>query len=255
MILADTHTHLNLKEFDADLDDVIQNAIQKGIKYFILPNIDSSTASRINEITDKYPQHCFALWGLHPTSVNENYKDEIQKMNSLFENHKYIGIGETGIDLYWDKTFLTQQQESFRVHINKSISENLPLIIHSRQSHEAIMEVLSEFKTEKLKGIFHCFSGNVEQAEQVIELGFKIGVGGVVTYKNSLLKEVVENISLENIVLETDAPYLSPVPYRGKRNESAYIYEIAEFVAKIKNISISKVAEITTSNTMKLFFQ
>lgn len=255
MILADTHTHLNLKEFDADLDDVIQNAIQKGIKYFILPNIDSSTASRINEITDKYPQHCYALWGLHPTSVNENYKDEIQKMDDLFKNHKYIGIGETGIDLYWDKTFLTQQQESFRVHINKSISENLPLIIHSRQSHEAIMEVLSEFKSEKLKGIFHCFSGNVEQAEQVIELGFKIGVGGVVTYKNSLLKEVVENISLENIVLETDAPYLSPVPYRGKRNESAYIYEIAEFVAKIKNISISKVAEITTSNTMKLFFQ
>ena len=255
MILADTHTHLNLKEFDADLDDVIQNAIHKGIKYFILPNIDSSTASRINEITDKYPQHCFALWGLHPTSVNENYKDEIKKMNRLFENHKYIGIGETGIDLYWDKTFLTQQQESFRIHINKSISENIPLIIHSRQSHEAIMEVLSEFKTEKLQGIFHCFSGNVEQAEQVIELGFKIGVGGVVTYKNSLLKEVVENVSLEDIVLETDAPYLSPVPYRGKRNESAYIYEIAEFIAKIKNISISKVAEITTSNTMKLFFQ
>jgi len=253
MILADTHTHLNLKEFDAELNDVIQNATSKGIQYFILPNIDSSTVGRIKEICNNYPQQCFALWGLHPTSVNENYKEEIQKIDDLFQDCKYVGIGETGIDLYWDKTYLAQQQQSFCVHIQKSITENIPLIIHSRQSHEAIMEVLSSFKTEKLNGIFHCFSGNVEQAEEVIALGFKIG--GVVTYKNSVLKEVVENVSLENIVLETDAPYLTPVPHRGKRNESAYIYEIADFVATIKRINIKEVAEITTSNAMKLFFK
>ena len=254
MILTDTHTHLYSKEFDADKTALIEKAIDSGVTRFFLPNIDSQSIPGMFQIEKQFPDNCFAMMGLHPCSVNESYQQELMVIEHWLSKRKFVGIGEIGVDLYWDKTFFEQQQDAFRRQIQLAKKYNLPYIIHSRNSFNEVMEIINEFKNENLKAIFHCFSGNVQQAEQVIASGnFKLGIGGVVTFKNSGLDKVVEVIDLKHLVLETDAPYLTPVPHRGKRNEPEYLLLVAKKIAEIKNISIEEVATVTTQNSVEVF--
>lgn len=254
MFLIDTHAHLFLEQFNEDREQVIQNALEKGVKKIFLPDIDSSTSSSVIEMAKKYPDICFPMIALHPTSVKENFKDELKHVEYMLENEKYYGIGETGIDLYWDKTFLKEQIEAFRFQINLAKKMALPLIIHARDSFNEIFSVIDELNDENLKGIFHSFTGNKEHVSKILSYkGFKIGIGGIITFKNSKLPEVVKEIDLEHLVLETDSPYLAPTPKRGKRNESAYLIYIAEKIAEIHNVDIQTVANITTENAKILF--
>ncbi|HVA97815.1 MAG TPA: TatD family hydrolase [Bacteroidia bacterium] len=254
MIFTDTHTHLYAKEFDIDRNQLIENAIQKGVQRFFLPNIDSTFITDLLQLKNNFPENCFPMIGLHPCSVNENYVQELAIAANYLSKEKFIAIGEIGIDLYWDKTFFSQQQFAFRTQIEWAKKWNLPIVIHSRNSFDEVYEILSETNDNKLKGIFHCFSGNVEQAKKIIALGnFKLGIGGVLTFKNSGLDNVVKEIDLEHLVLETDAPYLAPTPHRGKRNEPSYLVLIAEKLAAIKNCSVEEIAEITTQNSKIIF--
>lgn len=254
MILTDTHTHLYSKEFDADRTALIEKAIGAGVSRFFMPNVDSESIAGMYEVEKQFPDHCFAMMGLHPCSVNEDYPKELQVVEHWLSKRKFTAIGEIGIDLYWDKTFFVQQQDAFRRQIQLAKKYNLPYVIHSRNSFNEVMEIVNEFKNENIKAIFHCFSGNVEQAEQVIAAGnFKLGIGGVVTFKNSGLDKVVKAIDLKHLVLETDAPYLAPVPHRGKRNEPDYLLLIAKKIAEIKNISVEEVAAVTTENSREVF--
>ncbi len=254
MILTDTHTHLYAEQFDEDIDSVIQNCLSKGIERLFLPNIDSSSINNMMALTQKYPTTCFPMMGLHPTAVKENYLEEVALVEDWLAKYKFCAVGEIGIDLYWDKTFLKEQQDAFRHQIILAKKYNLPFIIHCRDSFNEIFEILDDMNDEKMKGIFHCFTGNIEQANHIINYGgFKIGVGGVVTFKNSGLDKVVEQIDVKHLVLETDSPYLAPVPYRGKRNESTYLYNIAEKIADIYNISVEELASITTKNSQEVF--
>lgn len=254
MILTDTHTHLYSKEFENDSALLIQKAIDLGISRFFMPNVDSESIPGMLQIEKHFPDHCFAMMGLHPCSVNATYQHELSVVGYWLNKRKFIAIGEIGIDLYWDKTFFEQQQDAFRRQIELAKKYKLPYIIHSRNSFNEVMEIVSEFKNDNIKAIFHCFSGNVEQAEQVIAAGnFKLGIGGVATFKNSGLDKVVEAIDLKHIVLETDAPYLAPTPHRGKRNDPEYLLLIAKRIAEIKNISLEEVAAITTQNSKDVF--
>ncbi len=254
MILTDTHTHLYSKEFENDSALLIQKAIDLGISRFFMPNVDSESIPGMLQIEKHFPDHCFAMMGLHPCSVNATYQHELSVVEYWLNKRKFIAIGEIGIDLYWDKTFFEQQQDAFRRQIQLAKKYKLPYIIHSRNSFNEVMEIVSEFKNDTIKAIFHCFSGNVEQAEQVIAAGnFKLGIGGVATFKNSGLDKVVEAIDLKHIVLETDAPYLAPTPHRGKRNDPEYLLLIAKRIAEIKNISLEEVAAITTQNSKDVF--
>jgi TatD DNase family protein len=254
MILTDTHTHLYSKEFDADRTALIEKAIGAGVSRFFMPNVDSESIAGMYQVEKQFPDHCFAMMGLHPCSVNADYPKELQVVEHWLSKRKFTAIGEIGIDLYWDKTFFEQQQDAFRRQIQLAKKYNLPYVIHSRNSFQEVMEIVNEFKSENIKAIFHCFSGNVEQAEQVIAAGnFKLGIGGVVTFKNSGLDKVVEAIDLKHLVLETDAPYLAPVPHRGKRNEPDHLILIAKKIAEIKNISVEEVAEVTTQNSKEVF--
>ena len=254
MILTDTHTHLYSDQFNEDIDTVIQNCIDKGITRLFLPNIDSESIDGMMKLGEKYPKNCFPMMGLHPTSVKENYKEELTLVKEWMSKHPFCAVGEIGIDLYWDKTFLVAQQEAFRFQIKLAKEYNLPFVIHCRDAFDEIFEILNELNDDKMRGIFHCFTGTIEQANHVINYGgFKIGIGGVVTFKNSGLDKVVAQIDLEHLVLETDSPYLAPTPFRGKRNESTYLYTIAERVADIKEVSIEKVAQITTENSKQVF--
>jgi TatD DNase family protein len=254
MILTDTHTHLYSKEFDADRTALIEKAISIGVKRFFLPNVDTESIPGLFQVEKQFPENCFPMMGLHPCSVNQTYQQELRVVEYWLNKRKFFAIGEIGIDLYWDKTFFEQQQDAFRTQINLAKKYNLPYVIHSRSSFNETMEIVNEFKNDNLKAIFHCFSGNVEQAEQVVSLGnFKLGIGGVVTFKNSGLDKVVEAIDLKHLVLETDAPYLAPMPYRGKRNDPNYLVFIAQKIAEIKNISLEEVAAITTQNSVEVF--
>jgi len=253
MILVDTHAHLYLEEFNEDRKSVVENAVEKGIKYIFLPNIDNSSIAGMMSLCKEFPENCFPMMGIHPSSVKENYKEEIAQIEQWLAKEKIYGIGEIGIDLYWDKTFIKEQEIVFRQQLDWAVHYKLPAIIHMRKSFDEIYKIVREYKNTELYGIFHCYGGNIIQAKQLIDLGFSLGIGGVVTYKNSSLATVVNDIDLSHIVLETDAPFLPPVPYRGKRNESAYIYNIAEKIAEIKNISIEEVAEVTTANALKIF--
>ncbi len=254
MILTDTHTHLYSKEFDADRTDLIEKAIKSGITRFFLPNVDSESIPGMFQVEKQFPTNCFAMIGLHPCSVNPRYQQELQIMEHWLSRRKFVAIGEIGIDLYWDKTFFPQQQDAFRKQIELSQKHGLPYVIHSRNSFDEVMEIIREYSNDFTKAIFHCFSGNVEQAQEVIKMGnFKLGIGGVVTFKNSGLDKVVEAIDLKHLVLETDAPYLAPVPYRGKRNEPDYLLLIAKKIAEIKNISVEEVAAVTTKNSIDIF--
>lgn len=251
--MIDTHTHLYAEEFNTDRTVLIQKAINNGITKFYLPNIDSTSIKGMHQLETEFPQNCFAMMGLHPCSVNANVEQELAIVKSWLEKRKYKAIGEIGIDLYWEKAFLKEQQHAFKAQIQWALDYNYPIIIHCREAFDEIYEILTTFN--KLpKAIFHCFSGNAEQAKKIIALGnFKLGIGGVVTFKNSGLDKVVEQVELEHLVLETDAPYLAPVPFRGKRNEPSYILEVAKKVAEIKNVSMTEVSEITTKNSDFIF--
>jgi TatD DNase family protein len=252
-MFVDTHTHLYSEEFTADIDEALKKAIDAGVKKFFLPNIDSNSIDVMHALCEKYPQHCFPMMGLHPCSVKENYKEELAIVYKYLQTKKYTAVGEIGIDLYWDKTFYKEQVEAFEQQINWALEFNLPIVIHCRNSFDEIYEVLCSFK--KLpKGIFHCFSGNAEQAQKIIDkTSFKLSIGGVITFKNSGLDKAIENIDLKHLVLETDSPYLAPVPYRGKRNESAYIPLIAAKIAEVKKCSLLEVATATTANAKEIF--
>ncbi len=252
MILTDTHTHIYLPALATDEASMMQRAFDAGVTRFFLPNIDSESVADVWRLAGNYPEHCFAMMGLHPCSVNERVEEELAVIEQHL-NKKIVAIGEIGIDLYWDKTFLVQQQAAFRKQIAWAKKLQLPIVIHCRDAFDEVLAILQEEKDELLRGIFHCFTGTIEQANQVIALGFYLGIGGVVTYKNAGLDKVLENVSLSNIVLETDSPYLPPVPFRGKPNESAYLYHVAQKVADIKHISIEEVATITTQNSKLIF--
>jgi TatD DNase family protein len=255
MIFVDTHTHLYLEEFDSDRDNIVRNAIHNGVKYFFLPNIDSSSIEGMMALSDSFPGHCFPMMGLHPTSVKSNYKEEITiaEKHLSFSVKRFYAIGEIGIDLYWDKTFSKEQYVAFTIQLDWAVKYDLPVVIHTRNSFDVAIDIIEKKNDPAIRGIFHCFGGSIKQAEKAIELGFLLGIGGIITYRNSGLQKVVEVIDLEHLVVETDAPFLPPVPYRGQRNESSYIPVIAEKVAEIKNTSITEVAEITTRNALKLF--
>ncbi|MDF2437476.1 MAG: hydrolase, TatD family [Bacteroidota bacterium] len=254
MILTDTHTHLYSREFDADRNDLINKAISAGVTRFFMPNVDSESIPGMYQVEKDFPDHCFPMIGLHPCSVNQTYQHELKVVEYWLQKRKFTAVGEIGIDLYWDKTFFDQQQDAFRTQIAWAKKYGIPYVIHSRNAFDETMEIVKEFKNDNIKAIFHCFSGNVEQAEQVIALGnFKLGIGGVVTFKNSGLDKVVEAIDLKHLVLETDAPYLAPVPHRGKRNEPDYLVMIAQKIADIKKISIEEVASVTTQNSIEVF--
>jgi len=254
MILTDTHTHLYSSQFDEDRKNAINSCIEKGVSRLFLPNIDSSSIDGMLAIEKEFPSNCFAMMGLHPCSVKENYKQELALAEEWLNKRNFCAIGEIGIDLYWDKSTLKAQQDAFRTQINWAKERDLPFVIHCRDAFNEIFEIMDELNDDKMKGIFHCFTGNLEQANHIINYGgFKLGIGGVVTFKNGGLDKVIEQIDLKHLVLETDSPYLAPVPFRGKRNESSYLVNIAEKVSEIHQVTIEEVAKITTANSMEVF--
>lgn len=253
MQLVDTHCHLYLKEFADDIDQVIARAENEDVQKFYLPAIDSTETSNLLALESKFPGKCIPMMGLHPCYVKENYKEELSHVESWLSKRAFAAVGEIGLDYYWDRNFDEQQKDAFRTQIQWALQYKLPIVIHSRESTEDCVQMVKEEQNGSLKGIFHCFSGSYESARAIIDLGFHLGIGGVITYKKSGLPEIVEKLPMEAIVLETDAPYLSPVPYRGKRNESSYIRFVAAKLAEIKAISIEEVARITTANAQKIF--
>lgn len=253
MILTDTHTHLYSEAFDEDRDEAIETAIKNGVNRFFIPAIDSTYTEAMLALQRSYPNYMFLMSGLHPTHVKENYKEELIHVEKLLLEHKYYAIGEIGIDLFWDKTFLKEQQEAFRFQIRLAKRNNLPIVIHCRDAFDEIFEILEEEKSEDLHGIFHCFTGNKEQALQAISYNMKLGIGGVVTFKNGKIDAFLNEIDLKHIVLETDSPYLAPVPYRGKRNESAYIINVLSKLSQIYSKTEAEIAKITTDNSKEVF--
>ena len=254
-MLTDSHTHLYLKEFNNDLDAVIKNAQEKFINRFLLPNIDLSTLPVLIKTCHKYREICFPMIGLHPCSVKKNYNEELKILYTQIKNEPFIAIGEIGIDLYWDKQFATQQTDAFCRQIQIAQEYNLPIVIHCRNAFNQIYNIIKLKEYENVRGIFHCFTGDYKQAKQIIDLGYKLGVGGIVSFKNSNLDSVIKKISINDIVLETDSPYLAPEPMRGKRNEPKYLSIIAHKIANLKKVSIEEVAEVTTQNVNKMFFK
>ncbi|MEO8416535.1 MAG: TatD family hydrolase [Ginsengibacter sp.] len=253
MKLIDTHTHLYLKEFSADIDEVIQRGEAEGVIAFYLPAIDSTQTAAMSELEKRFPGKCIAMAGLHPCSVKGNYKEELDIVNKLLQQRKSAAIGETGLDFYWDTSFMKEQYESLHMQAEWALQYNLPLVLHTRDAMQETIDVVKQYRGSGLRGIFHCFSGTLQHAKDITDEGFFLGIGGVITFKNSGLGEIVKEVDLGNIVLETDAPYLTPVPFRGKRNESSYLKYIVAKIAKIKNISVEEVAEQTTRNAEKIY--
>lgn len=231
----------------------MQRSLDNKVCRLFLPNVDSESIPLVFGLSELYPEHCFPMLGLHPCDVKANYKDELDCISKEIAQLKVYAIGEIGIDLHWDKSTLSIQQEAFRIQIDWAKNLGLPIVIHCREAFDEIFEILNELKDNKLRGIFHCFSGTLEQAHQVIGLGFYLGIGGVLTYKNSGLDKVIQDVSLEHLVLETDSPYLTPVPFRGKPNESSYLVYIAQKLADIKQVSLEQIAEVTTRNSRMVF--
>lgn len=253
MILTDTHTHLYAEQFNEDRVEVVQRAIKNGVKRFFIPAIDSATTERMFALEEQFPDHMFLMMGLHPTHVKENYLEELQHVKKWLDKRNFYAVGEIGMDLYWDKTFLQQQQDAFKQQINWAKEKNLPIVIHCRDAFDEIFEVLEDVKDDKLFGILHCFTGNLEQAKKAISYHMKLGIGGVATFKNGKIDKFLDQIPLKDIVLETDAPYLAPTPYRGKRNESSYLLKVAEKVSDLYQIPLKDVAEQTTKNSKDIF--
>ena len=252
-MLIDTHAHLYAEEFSDDRDAMIMKASAAGVKKIILPNIDVDSVSPMLGLAGKYPGICFPLMGLHPTSVDGNYKDQLKQIGTLLKNQRFYGIGETGIDLYWDTTWQKEQEISFRWHLETAREMRLPVVIHVRNSFDEVYNILKEEQDGSLRGVFHCFSGTQEEAFKVIDAGFFLGIGGVVTFRNSNLDQILSGIGINHVLLETDAPYLAPVPYRGKRNESGYLGLIAAKIAEIYGQPPESIAEATTRNAEHLF--
>lgn len=252
-MFIDTHCHLYLDEFKQDIKEVMNRAELQQVKKFYLPAIDSAQIDNMLALEEKFPGKCFAMMGLHPCSVKENYLEELIIVKSWFDKRKFAAVGEIGLDFYWDKTFTQQQFEAFRMQIEWSVQYNLPIVIHTRNAIQETIDVVREFVPRGVKGIFHCFGGSYQNAKEILDAGFYLGIGGVLTYKKSGLAEVLEKIDLSHMVLETDSPYLTPVPFRGKRNESSYLKYIAEKLAQVKNVSVEEVAAITTANAEKIF--
>lgn len=253
-MLIDTHAHLFLEEFSYDINEVIYRATENNVNKIILPNVDSSTINSLLHCCNKFPNICYPAIGIHPTSIRENYQEELEILFKTIDNKKFIAIGEIGIDLYWEKKFINEQIIALKKQIEIAIDLNLPIILHVRESFKETFEILNLYNN-KLKGVFHAFTGNIEQVNYILSNypNFKFGIGGILTYKNSHLKEVVTAIPLNKIILETDSPYLAPVPKRGKRNESSFLIYIAHYLSKIKDIDFQKICEITTSNALELF--
>ena len=253
MILTDSHCHLYLDEFKNDIEAIIKRAEDSGVKKFYLPAIDSSETDNLLLLEERFPGKCFAMMGLHPCSVKENYRAELQLVETWLSKRKFAAVGETGLDFYWDKTFTAAQYEAFRIQIGWAIQYDIPVVIHTRNAMQETIDVVREYVSKGVRGIFHCFSGTYENAMEIIDAGFYLGIGGVLTYKNAGLAEVIARIGLQHLVLETDAPYLTPVPFRGKRNESSYLAYIAAKLAEVKNCSVEEVDAITTANAKKIF--
>jgi TatD DNase family protein len=253
MIITDTHTHLYSEEFDQDRDEMIQRALEKGISRFFIPAIDSSSTASMYDLEKKYPENIFLMMGLHPTYVKENYLEELQHVEEELGKRKFYAIGEIGIDLYWDKTHLLEQQLAFRKQIQLAKHYKLPIVIHCRAAFDEVFEILEEEKSDELFGIFHCFTGTYAQALKAISYNMKLGIGGVVTFKNGKIDQFLDKIDLKYLVLETDSPYLAPIPFRGKRNESGYLINILDKLATIYNLSAKDIAIATTENSKVTF--
>ena len=252
--MIDTHTHLYAEEFDEDRKEMIQRALDKGISKFFLPAIDSEFHEKMLELENEFPEQIFAMMGLHPTYVKpETWKKELQIIREYLEKRKFCAIGEIGIDLYWDQSTLEIQVKAFERQIDWAIELDLPIVIHTRESFDEVFEVLERKRHPKLRGIFHCFSGNLEQAKRAINLNFLLGIGGVVTFKNGKIDQFLHEIPLQKIVLETDSPYLAPVPYRGKRNESSYLDLVVGKLVNIYEKDFSEISKITDENALKIF--
>jgi len=253
MKLIDTHTHLYVEEFKEDINEVLERALAEGVEKFYLPAIDSTETEALLQLEEKFPEKMFAMAGLHPCSVKENFKVELAKIEGQLAEREFAAIGETGLDFYWDTTFKKEQFESLHIHAQWAIQYRKPLVIHTRNSMDETIRFVKEYKGESLYGIFHCFSGNLQNAKDIIDSGFLLGIGGVLTFKNSGLADIVKEIDLKHLVLETDSPYLAPAPFRGKRNESSYLKYIVQKLAEIKNVSTEEVALQTTKNAEEVF--
>ena len=253
-MLIDTHTHLYSEQFDEDRTAMINRAIEVGIEQFYIPAIDSSYTERMFDLEKNFPKNVHLMMGLHPTSVKaETYEEELQWVKYWLDKRDFCAVGEIGIDLYWDQSTLKEQQIAFKTQIHWAKEKNLPIVIHSRNSFDEIFEILEEEKDDQLRGIFHCFTGTKEQAERAIGFNMKLGIGGVVTFKNGKIDQFLHEIPLENIVLETDSPYLAPAPYRGKRNESSYMTKVVEKLVEIYNLSEKEIAQSTSQNALSVF--
>lgn len=252
-MLVDTHSHIYSEDFNNDLEEVIQRAFENDVRKIVLPNIDSSSVKKMLNLADKYPQICYPLIGLHPTSVNEDYEEELELIEFWIGKRKFYGIGEVGIDLYWDKTFIGEQTHAFRRQVVLAKKYGLPVVVHVRESFDEVYAVLQEEKDDSLRGVFHSFTGTAEQARLITDLGFKLGINGIITFKNNGLDQVIPKIDPSHILLETDSPYLTPVPFRGKRNESSYLVYVAQKVAEIYQLSVAEITRITTKNAENLF--
>ncbi|MBL7874290.1 MAG: TatD family hydrolase [Cyclobacteriaceae bacterium] len=250
---VDTHAHIYSKEFDSDRDDVLRQCLDLGISKIFMPNIDHTSVDAMLEVEHAHPDQCISMMGLHPCSVKRGFERELYKIEEWLAKRKFAAIGEMGTDLYWDKSLWEEQAEAFVIQTNWAKQYKLPLVIHCRESIDQTIELLTPLADQNLKGVFHCFSGTYEQAKKITDLGFYLGLGGVSTFKNGGLDLVIPNLDLDNLVLETDCPYLAPVPHRGKRNSSEYIPLIAARIAELKKISISELQSLTTSNALRLF--
>lgn len=253
MNLTDTHTHIYYERNNEKLDELISRCFSNGVNRLFLPNVNNESVSLINNLVMRYPENCFAMAGLHPCEVKEDYIDILANVFQSIEGRNIYAIGEIGIDLYWDKATLKFQQDAFQKQIQWAKEKKLPIVIHCREAFDEVFEILDTERDDQLRGIFHCFTGNLDQAKRAIDLNFYLGIGGVVTYKKAGLDAVLKELAIDHIVLETDSPYLAPVPFRGKPNESSYLVYIAEKVAEIHGVSIAEVAEITTLNSKKVF--
>ncbi|MFZ5977308.1 MAG: TatD family hydrolase [Bacteroidota bacterium] len=253
MLLIDTHTHLYVEEFNEDRDAVVHRAIASGITKMFLPAIDAATYSAMMDMEKKYPGNCISMMGLHPCSVNESVNNALQIVEEWLNKRPFAAVGEIGLDFYWDKTFMRQQYQAFDLQMQWALEKKLPIVIHTRNAMQETINRVKPFAQKGLTGIFHCFSGSYESAKQIIDMDFMLGIGGVLTYKNAGLPAALEKIPVEHMVLETDAPYLTPVPFRGKRNESSYLQYIATYLATIKSLTLEDLAAITTANAEKIF--
>lgn len=253
MIITDTHTHLYSKQFDEDRERMMLRALDNGVSRFFIPAIDSSYTESMLRLENDYPKNVFLMMGLHPTSVKENYLEELTLVKDWLDRRSFYAIGEIGIDLYWDTSFLQQQQDAFKTQIRWAKEKNLPIVIHCRNSFDEIFEILDDVKDDKLFGIFHCFTGSLDQAQRAISYNMKLGIGGVVTFKNGGIDKFLHEIPINNIVLETDSPYLAPVPFRGKRNESSYIVKVLDKLVDIYKLTPQEVALVTTQNSIEIF--